>query len=78
MTNPKDQLPDGEFRKNADRDVTDGPHAPPPEAKGQKDKRGADKVHRSDPNPNYSGSEYQGQSDVKYRSTDAGRRKTKP
>jgi hypothetical protein len=76
MTNHKNQLPDGEFRKNADREATVGPHGPPPDAKGQKEKPVADdKANRSDPNPNFSGSEYQGQKDVENRSGGASRPK---
>jgi hypothetical protein len=36
MQKDKDELPGGEFRKNADRDVTRGPHAPPPDVNGPK------------------------------------------
>jgi len=35
MPDPKDQLPEGEFRKNADRDDV-GPNAPAPAPKGPK------------------------------------------
>jgi len=78
MTKDKNHLPDGEFRKNADRDVTDGPHAPPPAAKGQKEKPAPDITDRSDPNPNFSGSEYQGQSDVESQSGGASGPKKNP
>lgn len=37
MPKPREELPGGEFRKNADRDVTSGPHAPPPDVNGPKD-----------------------------------------
>ena len=36
MPNKRDELPGGEFRKNADRDVSSGPHAPPPDVNGPK------------------------------------------
>jgi hypothetical protein len=36
LANSREQLPGGEFRKNADRDVTSGPHAPPPDVNGPK------------------------------------------
>ena len=35
MPDPKNQLPEGEFRKNANRD-DDGPNAPVPAPKGPK------------------------------------------
>lgn len=75
MTSKKNQLPEGEFRENADRGTNAGPNARPRDAKAQKDKPVADKVDRSDPNPNFSGSEYQGQSDVESRSDAASRPK---
>lgn len=44
MPNPREELPGGEFRKNADRDVTCGPHAPPPDVNGPKDEPIADRT----------------------------------
>lgn len=38
MPKPREKLPRGEFRKNADRDVTSGPHAPPPDVNGPKER----------------------------------------
>jgi hypothetical protein len=42
MVKPGEELPGGEFRKNADRDVTSGPHAPPPDVNGLKERPGAE------------------------------------
>ncbi len=36
MPKTREELPGDEFRKNADRDVTVGPHAPPPDVNGPK------------------------------------------
>lgn len=48
MPNPREELPGGEFRKNVDRDVTNGPHAPPPDVNGAKEDPIADKTDWAD------------------------------